>query len=780
VPPARFRSTRSRSVANSANSGRATNHSVCSRSAQITHIWYSVHVGQSASLTSFDQNCFVIFSKPRSFIVLCVISLAAQPLSLSLAEAKRVARVASIDEVKVGIGGRTKLGHWTMLAVTFNDSEAGMQLIAKTKDGEGTEAQYRLPVSGNSVRGYVKWGRVESDLRLELVDAEGEKLDERIVVPPPPLLSTHRLIIATGKQTKLAGGMSLADPANRWNGGHSKVEDLPDKWQGYDAVDTLVLVTSRPGTTKSFSEDQFTAMERWLRLGGSLVLIVGTRGDEVFAASSRFRRFLPGEYRGIAEQVRTEKIETCVAAKSPLDRVVKVEETFKFPVCSFGKLQADVQLYETAGTEEDRPLIARLSYGLGRVVLVGFDLDAELFRRWEAYDRLTYQILLLATSGGDQHISKGGRVAHVGYDDVMGQLRGALDQFAGVKTIAFSIVALLIVCYVLIIGPIDFWVLRKLGWERVTWVTLPLTTIVFCAIAVWLYGSSKTNSVQVNQVDLVDIDMKTGTVRGTSWSHIYSGSGDTYDLRLDVKTPIVIGSVESMLSWHGMPGRGLGGLSNPSFSPGGQPKYTINTNGQGNLQALPVHVAGTKSLIGRWWSQQTFDATAFKLKENRDGMLDGQLRWGLPVSLESAILLYRNWAYYIRFPVKPGTNIFLRELPSPKHFDWRLTKRFTIAGRNITTPWDSDDVSDLPRIMEIMMFFKMAGGRNYTNLSHRYQSFVDLTELLSPRQAILLGTAKQRATELAGVSKSKDRAVNASTYDNSWSFYRIIVPVQRR
>ena len=704
-------------------------------------------------------------------------------LLLGLGQPLAVAQ--SLEDVKVGVGGRVKLGHWTMLQVTVKDPGAATQLRARTRDGDGTEVVYRFGVrpTGGRMTQYVKWGRVESRLQLELVDNSGKVLTtKRVPLPSPPLPSTHRIILSTGKKPKLGGAISFAETGDNWQGAHSEVSDLPDRWHGYDSVHTLVMTTSQANTTTSLSESQFTALERWVRMGGRFILVAGSQGAEVFGKTSRFKRFLPGDFKGVVEQTRTEKIETYAAAKSPLDRVVGIDDEFKFQVSLLENLKADVYLYETAGTQGERPLISQHSYGFGRVVIVSFDLDNNLFQRWEAYDNLVYQILSLTLRGGTEQIAKGGRASHVGYEDLMGQLRGALDQFAGVETIPFSVVAVLIISYVVLIGPVDYFLLRRLGWQRLTWVTLPVVTIAFCCISVWLYQTSKSERSRVNQVDLVDVDINTGTVRGTSWFHVYSSKADAYDIDLGVSpftTVIDPRKAKKLLSWHGMPGSGLGGLSNPTFSPGGESSYSISRSE--GIHRMPIHIAGSKSLVGRWWAKKKFSTSAIQLKANREGTLDGKVTWPLDVEFEESILLYQNWAYYIRFPLKKGTEVLMRELPTPKHFDWRLTRRYTVDARNVTTPWDTSDISDLPRIMEIMMFYKIAGGRNYTKLSHRYQSFVDLSDQLTSRNAIVFGRVKNRATYLSAVSsQSAKSTIRETPNDRAWTFYRVIVPVQGR
>src|SRR5690606_12861597 len=76
------------------------------------------------------------------------------------------------------------------------------------------------------------------------------------------------------------------------------------------------------------------------------------------------------------------------------------------------------------------------------------------------------------------------RVSHVGYTDLIGQLRAALDQFPAVRLVPFSLVALLIAIYILLIGPLDYLLLRRWGGRFTwTWLTWSMAVIAFCGLA---------------------------------------------------------------------------------------------------------------------------------------------------------------------------------------------------------------------------------------------------------------------------------------------------------
>ena len=79
------------------------------------------------------------------------------------------------------------------------------------------------------------------------------------------------------------------------------------------------------------------------------------------------------------------------------------------------------------------------------------------------------------------------------------------------------------------------------------------------------------------------------------------------------------------------------------------------------------------------------------------------------------------------------------------------------------------------RIAEMMMFYELAGGRNYTGLSHGYQGKMDMSGLLTSQRAILIGEIKGQVSQL-NAATAKPSSV-APEYDQVTTFVRIVLPV---
>ena len=91
----------------------------------------------------------------------------------------------------------------------------------------------------------------------------------------------------------------------------------------------------------------------------------------------------------------------------------------------------------------------------------------------------------------------------------------------------FWLVAGLIVGYILLIGPGDYFFLRKvvrrMEW---TWLTFPLSSWRWCALGPYVLAYRlKGDQIRVNQIDLVDVDAASGRMRGDDVAECASARG---------------------------------------------------------------------------------------------------------------------------------------------------------------------------------------------------------------------------------------------------------------
>ena len=451
---------------------------------------------------------------------------------------------------------------------------------------------------------------------------------------------------------------------------------------------------------------------------------------------------------------------------------------------------------EGAGGARDRTIVQQYSYGFGDITYLALDLELPPLSQWSARPRLLAR--LLQPSSGDGEFSRAGRksqVTHLGYHDMTGQLRAALEQFPGVTLVQFSWIAGLIVIYLLLLGPVDFLLLRRIGRPQWTWFTFPVVVIAFCGLSVWLFHHWKGSQLRLNQVEIVDVDVAQQLVRGTVWANVYSPA--TASLQVDFHPvpglPSPILPAPALVSWQGLPGSGLGGMNAPAASGsllendraheyrisccfGPQLDRTAKAAAQGQIRQLPLQTASTKALVARWWGRAEVESIG-QLKADDLALLTGTVTNPLSVELKHCSVYYQNWAYPLDAPLR--WRVDSSRSPATAGSASRLTRRSVVGAREVRSTWRRDDVSNMDRIAEVMMFYDAAGGQVYTGLSHNYQGFVDLSRNLSNGQAILVGRCETPASKLSVTSSGPTAAEDPAVQDvRHWTYYRIVLPVQ--
>ncbi len=336
----------------------------------------------------------------------------------------------------------------------------------------------------------------------------------------------------------------------------------------------------------------------------------------------------------------------------------------------------------------------------------------------------------------------------------------------------------MLVAYILLIGPLDFLGLRKLGKPHWTWITFPLIVAATCFVAYALSNHLKGSSSKVNQVDVVDVDMEQSLVRGTMWANLYSPDAAVPDILVRTKMPLATEPTQAgmVVSWQGLPGAGLGGMDTTAGVGELSDGYTVYSghlvkdSRQPAIRELPIHTSSSKAIVARWWQDLPPTEASSDLRIGDGGLLNGFITNPLNVELSNCSVYFDNWAYRLDRRLAPGDRVDM-DYESPLDLRWQLTRRRLVESRDIATPWDRSDFSDVGRILEMMMFHNAAGGRAYTRLGDEYQPFVDLSHHLKLGRAVLIGRVKKRGVELLRDGQSVDDEL-----DVNWTYYRVVFP----
>jgi hypothetical protein len=742
---------------------------------------------------------FAFIIHPSSFILLLI--LLARPVFA------QDIKPPEIIGVRVGIGDRSKVGLWTPVEITLQGgSEPLAGAIAVTvPDGDGIPSRVFTPPDepcrvspGRRTTAllYVRIGQVVSRLKAEYrVDGRviadkimesADKADQDHFMYP---LEAQPLVVCVGPTTMgIEDNTHIKEKDIEHRPIAVRVEDLgrlPTRWYGYEGVDTVVISTSNAEAYDKLAPDdvRLEALDQWIRMGGRLVLCAGSRAEEALAKTSPLVRFAPG------------RLEKTVPLKQTAALEMYCESTTAVPMGPGGEKSAVLaaKLADIRGLVEareiDLSLIVRAPRGIGQIVFAAVDPDQGPLSKWPDRPLLLAKLLDLPLSKAEEP-SGDAALMHNRYNDLSGQLRSALDVFTGVRTIPFWIVASIIIFYILLIGPGDYFFLRKFTRRMTwTWLSFPLIVLAVSGAALATAYYMKGDRLRVNQADLVDVDAETGFERGATWLNIFSPRMDSYNLSL---RPRLCGgqtdaNANRWFAWLGLQGGALGGMNHRGANPALWPEHYSFAPDLGAMQGVPIQVWSTKSFTGRWWGA----SAAFPRAELSDDSqsLSGSITNTLGFALKNCVLIYGRWAYELGadrgdavHALAPGETALLDQNAKRSELKTLLTGKKAVFGEKFhleITPYDPSS-ADAAYILRIMMFYKAIDGQDYARMDNGYQTFVDLSDLLKTGRAILTAEGPDQAGDkYEGATLLHDGKPPADPADKHVTLYRFVFPVKQ-
>jgi hypothetical protein len=702
--------------------------------------------------------------------------------------------VFAIDEAgevkaQLGFRGQAKLGSWIPMLVETPDRLEPKKFQLKLVDGDDTPITYvgnlhSVGTELNQHQGFAKIGRGYGNAQLQLLDIH----DNVVCTKNFPLTSaglihssTRRMILVLEPGERLA--QTIESNAVFKKGEKSELvvsidspNELPLDWFCYQGVDTVFLVTSDMARIKNITDDQWLALEKWIENGGRLIFSAAYEGANLLREGAALKRFCPGRFLDTVEMSDSGRLEGFANNGQLISRGED-----PIPISRIEEVDGVVLLQQ-----DDHPLIIRQARGFGEIVFVAFDLDSPRLVQWPGYgnliQRLQNQVDAQEAAQSQTSESRGSSISHFGYEDLIGQLRVPLDRFSAVRFVAFTWIAVLIGLYILLIGPGDYFFLKNVvGKMELTWITFPLLSLLFCGLAYGISQMTRPSSIQVNQLEIVDIDATTNAVRGTVWSNLYSPAAGSCDISVNRQTTMGFDIESDLLSWQGLPGEGLGGMQTRVSGGISKPGYQLTIESpaeSGNyissLTDVPIYVSATKSLFTQWNAHFPANVKSQLVHSARAARLEGTVTNPLDVPLTNVRLLFENYAYILPKDLEAGETIDVLSEMKERNVRSLLTRRTTTSdqeNKGQNRPWNPQDTR-VSRIADMLMFFRAAGGSNYTGLTHSFQDFVDLSDHLYLKRAILVGEIKPNFTNL----KINDQTVSEE-YDRTNTFVRILLPV---
>lgn len=414
--------------------------------------------------------------------------------------------------VQAGYDGYYKNGAWMPVIITV--ANEGPAVAGELRIGQGsatsggrvvTSSPISLPTQSNKrVFMYIYPTDFNTEVMVELLDENGRSL---LKATSNPIRSLTTDTLLTAVVTPDAGNLDLLEKISGSRSdsavAYLSLDDLPELAPAWNGLDMLVLHDT---DTAQFSAAQLDALRGWLETGGQLV-VAGGPGWQKTAAS--LADWLPVTVTG------SETVADLPALQAAAGKPFR--DPGPYLVTTSSLRNGDLLLHE-----DGLPLLAKRPFGRGAVLFLALDPSLAPLADWAGGETVWTTIV--------QNIP-----------DVLPWSSGIQNPWVAISAVsslpALSMppvfqLALYLLIYILTIGPFTYIILKRKNRRELAWVTIPLTVLLFSALAYLTGFQLKGNDTIINQMSVATGEVGGSDMRVNTLLGLYSPRRRSYDVVL--------------------------------------------------------------------------------------------------------------------------------------------------------------------------------------------------------------------------------------------------------
>lgn len=466
--------------------------------------------------------------------------------------------------------GYFKYGEWLPVWVEIENS--GPDRLAEVRAPVSTSAGlqvFTVPVelpagSRKRLAIYVLPNNFSRQIEVSVVSGDDTLASQKIQLNPQPtitylvgLLSSRRDALALIETIELPGikrPVVLVD---------LPLEELPNTFEGLRSFDLLVI---NDIDTSGMPPETVEALETWVHQGGRLVVGGGAGAERTLSGLPA--SLLPLTNLNIQETHQLPALEGYIGKDKPI--LVPGPFLLAFGDSNNARILA----------EQDRiPLVKEWSLDRGWVNFVGLDLAGSPFDAWNG----TADFWQTLVSPGAS-FPEGAPVDMSARQQFASSMVYPLNNLPMLDLPSVRGLAVLLGFYILLVGPINYLILRQQKRLHLAWVTIPLITLAFSAASFGLGYVLHGTDIFINKIAILQ-PLASGRARVDSFIGLFSPARSAYSVRLDQS--------------------GLVSPLNPYSDPWTNPETTAALSGQAVvlMQGDPAFING---LSVDQWSMQSF------------------------------------------------------------------------------------------------------------------------------------------------------------------------------
>ncbi|HZD61111.1 MAG TPA: hypothetical protein VE439_11765, partial [Anaerolineae bacterium] len=281
--------------------------------------------------------------------------------------------------------------------------------------------------------------------------------------------------------------------------------DLPENDLGLSSLDVLII---NGISTQDLATGRKKAILNWLRDGGTLIVGGGPDAAKVIS--------------GLPSNIIPVKIGASEALQNlPPSLNLTNGYTGRGPYIysAVKRYQGKIILGDSKA-----PYAISKDVGKGRVIWLAFDLGARPFSEWRGNDKFWNRIISYRANNR-QGINNP-------YNPWYGPLSGLLFNIPALKAPPLSMVLAFLFLYLILISPLNYFVLKKFDKREWAWITIPVFIAIFGVSSYWYAYIKKGGDVIINQIGVIEASPNEADAKIYNLFGIFSPGKRSYDIKI--------------------------------------------------------------------------------------------------------------------------------------------------------------------------------------------------------------------------------------------------------
>lgn len=294
------------------------------------------------------------------------------------------------------------------------------------------------------------------------------------------------------------------------------LNDIPDRGSGLRSFNALIMSEQN---TDSLSAEQRTALREYVEAGGQLILEGGSGWSKVQSGFNA--AFLPLD---VHSYVNIDNLNNLVP---PDGELIKATETLSRPaVIAQAQVMQDARLLShILNGPNIVPVAAERQIGEGRVVGMSIDLAVPPLMDWSGATQFWQELFNFNITP-----------PHSLYSDTNPQIKNASDMLGLVTSVPelklpdISTFFIFLAVYLVLVGPVNYILLKKFKMLALSWLTLPGLTLIFTFVSLNYANSQPPGQVLINQLSVVQVGSDQTLAQIRSYAAVFSPEDRQYDI----------------------------------------------------------------------------------------------------------------------------------------------------------------------------------------------------------------------------------------------------------